>query len=410
MKFKNVDDVVRWRMCVGCGACVYGCPNGNISLVDIETDGIRPFIKAGACESCGACVQVCPGVGVDGRTMFNQRSIMSELVKCWGSIQGVWEGFAATPNVRFQGSSGGLATALAAYCIEKERMAGVLHTGSDPNVTLKNSTHFSRSTSELLNHAGSRYAPASPCDELKQIEAAQHKCVFIGKGCDVAGVRKASLVRPKLSRKIGGVIGIFCAGTPSSHATHNLLKRFGVESNGVKEIRYRGKGWPGNFTVTMSDGRTLINIPYMEAWSFLQQYRPFRCYLCPDSTAELADISCGDPWYRMKTEDNQGFSLALVRTVRGREILDGAVQAGYVVVEPRGPEVLVGSQKGMIQKRGAIWGRLIAMKLLGIPIPRYYGFNLYKNWKDLTAETKLRCILGTVKRIITRQYYRPKGG
>ena len=409
MEFKNVGDIARWRLCVGCGACVYACPERNISLVDCEHDGLRPLIKDATCKSCGECVRVCPGEGVDGGIMIEQRSATPELVEGWGSILEIWEGFAANPDVRFHGSSGGLATALAVYCMEKESMAGVLHTGSDPDVAWKNRTHFSRSASELLERTGSRYAPASPCDRLAQIESARSECVVIGKGCDVAGMRKASSVRPELARKIGAAIGIFCAGTPSTHATLGLLKRLGVDCSGVEGIRYRGKGWPGQFTVTMRNGSPPKSMSYTEAWGFLQKYRPYRCYLCPDATAELADISCGDPWYREKKGDAQGFSLVLVRTERGREIVRGAMKAGYVVLDRREPDVLVASQRGMLSKRGAIWGRVLAMRVLGIPTPHYEGFNLYENWKRLPVEGKLRSILGTVKRMIARQYYKPAG-
>jgi len=64
MEFKNVRDVVRWRLCVGCGACVYACPARNISLVDCEYDGIRPLIGNATCKSCGECLKVCPGHGI----------------------------------------------------------------------------------------------------------------------------------------------------------------------------------------------------------------------------------------------------------------------------------------------------------------------------------------------------------
>jgi len=149
-----------------------------------------------------------------------------------------------------------------------------------------------------------------------------------------------------------------------------------------------------------------VSIPYMHAWEFLQRGRPFRCYLCPDSTAELADISCGDPWYREVKEDPQGFSLVLVRTERGRQIVHGAIEAGYVVLAQRRPDVLVASQSGMLDKRGAIWGRILAMKLFGIPVPRYEGFHLHENWKRLPAREKARAFLGTVRRIVTRGYWR----
>ena len=292
MVFRSVSDVVSWRLCVGCGACLPACPEKRITMIDLPDEGLRPRLGTAACGSCDTCVQVCPGVSVRQQPSANG---LAALADGWGSILEIWEGYAADPEVRFNGSSGGLATALALYCLEKGGMSGVLHTGPDAEQPLKNKTHFSQSRTELLERTGSRYAPASPCDGIGQIEVASGPSVFIGKGCDVEAIRKAQALRPELDAKIGIAIGIFCAGTPSTQATLDLLTRLGADPGGVAAIHYRGKGWPGHFTVTMRDGRPPVSIPYMEAWGFLQKYRPYRCYLCPDATAELADISCGDP-------------------------------------------------------------------------------------------------------------------
>jgi coenzyme F420 hydrogenase subunit beta len=144
----------------------------------------------------------------------------------------------------------------------------------------------------------------------------------------------------------------------------------------------------------------------MESWGFLQKYRPFRCHLCPDGTGEFADLSCGDPWYREIPEDEPGQSLVVVRTERGRKILHSATEAGYVYLKPADSTVLVDSQKNLLEKRGAIWGRLLAMKLFGLPIPELMGFSLYENWRKSPLEVKLRSTVGTARRIITRRYYR----
>ena len=406
MRFSSVKDVASWRLCVGCGACAYACSKGNINLVDVEWDGIRPSIDADGCEGCGECVKVCPGVGVDRALVPERKAARPQLLEDWGPVLEIWEGYAASSDVRFRGSSGGVATALASYCIDKTGVNGVLHTGSAPDVAWRNRTCFSPATAELLDKTGSRYAPASPCDGFATMENAPKPSVFIGKGCDVAGMRKASSVRPDLAGKSGLVIGIFCAGTPSTRATLDLLKKMGVDPRNVADIRYRGKGWPGRFTVTMRNGAPSESMPYMEAWEFLQAYRPFRCYLCPDATAELADISCGDPWYRENRNGN-GYSLILIRTERGKEIFREAMQSGYIQAEQMKPEILLLSQPGFPSKRGAVWGRLFAMKIFGIPTPTYQGWPLFQCWMRLPAKEKAKSVLGTVRRIIQRKYYKP---
>ncbi|MGZ6209455.1 MAG: Coenzyme F420 hydrogenase/dehydrogenase, beta subunit C-terminal domain [Syntrophales bacterium] len=408
MKLRNVQDVAKWRLCVGCGACAYMCPEKNVSLVNVAHEGIRPRVQKSHCKGCGECLTVCPGI--DHSEVFNPQApdLIPGLTASWGPVLDVWEGHAIAPEIREKGSSGGLASALSLYCIEEAGMQGVLHTGPREMQPIENSTAFSTNRSQILTRAGSRYSPASPCDGLGQIEAADRPCVFIGKPCDGAALKKAREMRSGLNRNVGVAIGIFCAGTPASQGTIDLFKKLGVHPDSVAEVRYRGHGWPGKFAVRPVDGDTFCEMAtYMDAWGFLQKYRPYRCYLCPDGTSELADISCGDPWYRNPEEGELGSSLALARTEKGRIILRGAMEAGYVVLERRDPRILEKSQQNLSAKRSAIWGRLLVMKTFGIPTPRLRGFHLFESWRQLSEKEKARSILGTARRIIQRGYYKP---
>jgi coenzyme F420 hydrogenase subunit beta len=408
MSFKNVKDIAGWRLCVGCGACAYICPEKKIKLVDIISDGIGPVIEAPDCKDCNECIKVCPGIETNHEYSKYTDGLIQELREGWGPILEVWEGYATDHDIRYHGSSGGLASTLALYCLEKEGMHGALHITADPGKCYLNKTVMSRSRADILSGTGSRYSPASPCDSLNQVESSSSPCVFIGKPCDVAGLRKAQALKPNLDNKIGMVIGIFCAGTPSTKGTMDLLKSLNINPEDVEEIRYRGKGWPGKFSVRLKGEEKAKGImSYMDSWGFVQKYRPYRCYLCPDGTSEFADISCGDPWYRKIEENEQGYSLVLVRTEKGRQILQGAIKAGYLILQRVDPKILVDSQKNLLLKRGAIWGRLMTMKAFGIPTPRLEGFSIFRNWLTLPMKEQARSILGTARRIIQRRYYKP---
>jgi coenzyme F420 hydrogenase subunit beta len=407
MQLNNAQQIAEWRLCVGCGACAYICPEQNITLVNIINQGIRPICNPSQCKECGECLRVCPGYETIQSTNRNNPGLIDELYQSWGPILEVWEGYAADPEIRFNGSSGGIASALALYCLEKEGMYGVLHTASDEKDAVANQTVISRSRGEILHRAGSRYAPASPCSELNLIESAPESCIFIGKPCDVAGLRKAAKLRPALKEKVGVAIGIFCAGTPSTQGTINLLNKYHINAEDVDALRYRGRGWPGHFTAhSKRDKSKLQELTYKEAWGFVQAYRPFRCYLCPDATSELADISCGDAWYREIKDDDPGYSVVLVRTERGRRIIRGAIEAGYVKIERAAPQILSLSQKAMPNKRGAVWGRAVTMRACGLPAPQYIGFSLFRSWLAMPTIEKAKSILGTLRRIIKRRYYK----
>jgi len=408
MKLRNVQDVAKWRLCIGCGACAYMCLEKNVSLINVVHEGIRPRAQESHCKRCGECLKVCPGIDHSQDFDPQATSLISGLATRWGPVLEVWEGHAVAPEIRKKGSSGGLASALSLYCIEEAGMQGVLHASPHETQPIENATAFSTNRSQILTRAGSRYSPASPCDGLGQIEAADRPCVFIGKPCDGAALKKAREMHSGLDRKVGVAIGIFCAGTPASQGTIDLFKKLGVNPDSVAEVRYRGHGWPGKFAVRPVGGDTFCEMAtYTDAWGFLQKYRPYRCYLCPDGTNESADISCGDPWYRNPEEGEAGSSLVLTRTEKGKTILRGAIEAGYVVLEKRDPQILEKSQQNLSAKRNAIWGRLLVMKSFGIPTPRLRGFHLFESWRRLSKKEKARSILGTARRVIQRGYYKP---
>lgn len=409
MEIKNIEQIVSWRLCVGCGACAYICKNKYIELRDVPDQGIRPIVSSDQCGTCTDCLQVCPGYSTPG-FFINEPSQISQKVheKGWGPIIEIWEGYANDSEIRYNGSSGGAASAIALYCLERKNMHSVLHIGRDEEHPIKNKVFISTNRTDLLSRIGSRYSPASPCSGLDKIASAPLSCVFIGKPCDVAGLQKACQLRSDLNNKNGLSIGIFCAGTPSSRGTLELLKKMKIYHDLIKDVRYRGIGWPGMFTVNLQDSQSASHkIPYMEAWGFLQKYRPYRCYLCPDGTASYADISCGDPWYRSIQENEAGYSLVIVRTEKGKEILKGAIDAGYLSMERVEIQKLIDSQEGLLQKRKEIWGRLFMMGIFGIPVPQYPEFFLFEQWCSLSINRKIRSLLGTARRIIQRKYYLP---
>lgn len=130
--------------------------------------------------------------------------------------------------------------------------------------------------------------------------------------------------------------------------------------------------------------------------------------MCPDGTGEFADISCGDPWYRDIPDGEPGRSLILVRTETGRRVLHDAVRRGYLHIEPTPDDCLRRSQPNLLAKRSALWGRLLALRMMGAPVPRYEGFYLFQNWLHSHPREKVRSVFGMVRRAVARGYARPQ--
>ncbi len=408
IKIESIRDVAEYQLCCGCGACAYISPD-EIRMVDTLDYGRRPLLPDGPPRDprTAEAMKVCPGIELSHTFDRNDPALIRELVDGWGPIREVWEGYAADPEIRFAGSSGGAATALALYCVDKLGFHGVLHIAARPDVPYLNRTVMSTTRAELLAATGSRYAPASPCDGLKTIEDAVAPCVFIGKPCDVAAVQKARKLRPALDAKIGLTIAIFCAGTPTTAGTAALLRAMGVDDTStLVNLRYRGNGWPGKAVAVFGKNGNLhrSELTYEESWGdVLTKHRQWRCNLCPDHTGEFADIAVGDPWYRTPEPDESGRSLILVRTERGGRLLQGTLAGTYLAADRVGPSILPASQSNLLKTRGAVRGRLLTLRCLGVAAPRFREISMARSWwAALSIKQQLQSIIGTARRVHAR--------
>lgn len=401
-RVRSIGDVAAWRMCVGCGACAYGCREGAVSLTDVLDQGIRPQVSQDACTRCGECLEYCPGHIVDARHLVNT----GDDDEVFGPAVEIWEGWAADPDVRKRGSSGGVLSALSLYCTEQAGMSGVAHAGMDPTEPWRTSSRISRTRDDILACAGSRYAPASPCDGLDAVAHDAGTNVFIGKPCDTAAVTKLTELRPELEEKIGVVLTHFCAGTPSSRGTISLLEEAGIKPEAAREVHYRGNGWPGGFRARNEETAAVFFMPYTKAWDSIYGHVPLRCRLCADGFGRVADISCGDAWQHFEDDGDPGRSVVVVRTERGREILAGAVAAGYVELTPGTRESVTAGQSNLIRKHREVFGRHLVLRIFGVPVTRFAGFGLRAMWRPLTRDDKRRAIVGTLSRVIKRALWR----
>ncbi len=378
----------------------------RLEMVDVPDVGRRPLPIVGiTTPTQGAGVAACPGRGLEHPAGSLKDAPWGGE---WGPVLDLYECWSSDPDVRHRGSSGGVVSALAAYAVTSGAAVGALQVRASRTDPLRNETVLNRTYDEIVTAAGSRYSPASPCERLDLVEQAEGPCVVVGKPCDVAAVASASEHRDELASKVALTVGIFCAGTPTTQATEAVIKQLGVDPSDVSQVDYRGEGWPGRFRIRTREGRE-ESMSYADSWGgVLTHQRQWRCLVCPDHTGEFADLSVGDPWYRPVQEGELGRSLVVVRTERGRDMLARALADGALVGERLDLERLRESQPNLEITRGAVWGRRWAMKVLGMPAPRFRGMPSLRAWLRLSWRAKASSTLGTVRRIVVRRLRRPE--
>jgi coenzyme F420 hydrogenase subunit beta len=221
-------------------------------MVDDPVHGRRPMVQPTA-EGQRASIKAakyCAGDSTDWGTL----SVRDEIDKAWGPVLAAWEGWASDPDVRHRGSSGGAVTALSQFALVSGAASGVAHIAAKADDPRLNEAVISRDHTGLMRGAGSRYSQASPAEAIGAISNGEDRVAFVGKPCDVASVSKAMSVDPELAKKIPLTIAIFCAGAPNLAATESLLDRLGVPKHArLKDLRYRGNGWPGLMQAVWED-------------------------------------------------------------------------------------------------------------------------------------------------------------
>ncbi|MEM4482260.1 MAG: Coenzyme F420 hydrogenase/dehydrogenase, beta subunit C-terminal domain [Desulfurococcaceae archaeon] len=318
--------------CSGCGICVVLCPREALKLSFSAQGHLRPTLNKSLCVDCGLCVRVCPFVDVPGEGEVVTSSFMTRLIGKYVKVGLAWS---TDERVRFESASGGAATSILKYLLEEGIVDAVLVS----RIWVKRGIVFGRyevvyDPKELVNYTGSIYAPVDITKALKEALKKGLRIALVGLPCQIRGLCKSFQHLPHLKDNIKLVLGLYCYNTPSSkaagYAVKTLLK---VNPEKVSRLIFRGHGWPGYAVIATDDGRTLKVPSQILYGSGLGQYfYGESCLVCPDHTAELADISLADPW-TYKRGIGTGKTLVVIRTKLGLETLVRAVELGYLRFE-----------------------------------------------------------------------------
>jgi len=391
-----LDRVRAGALCAGCGACAALAP-GGVEMAVSEAGFLRPRqtgpVDAGADAAIAAA---CPGLG---QTVADGGRTDHPL---WGPYLAMKTGWAADPDLRFKGSSGGALSALLAWLIEAGEVTGALTNGADPDRAAANRPRLVRSRAEVAEAAGSRYAPSAPLAALG-LAAGEGPFAFVGKPCDAAALRAMQARDPSLAARFPVVLSFFCAGVPALSGGEAVIRALGFDPAAVAAFRYRGHGWPGRAVARTASGEEAA-MSYHESWGGILAPRvQHRCKLCADGTGVAADIVCADAWETDAEgyplfEEAPGVSLIVARTEKGAALLARAEAAGALLTETFDPAPLAAMQPGQTRRRQALAARLLGQRLLGRPAPRYRGLGLWRAARTGSLRWSLRNLAGMLRR------------
>lgn len=398
---RSVDRVVRNDNCAGCGGCALVSSRITMGL---DNDGFqRPVVenqvKAGVQSSRNEAKffeAVCPGVRIvaprrDGR----------EFHPIFGSYVSAWQGWASDEGTRYSGSSGGVLTALTSWLVSSGRRASVTASAADSEDPKRTRPIVLTVGDDFKIASGSRYAPVS---NMVMYDPYSESSVLVGKPCEVSAAARLNSELGIEASKSPLLLSFFCAGTPSQKGTDKLVGLMAGNPEALSEVRYRGNGWPGSFTVTTMSGDA-SEMSYDESWGHhIGRDIQWRCKLCVDGTGGDSDIAVGDYWYAdengyPKFANADGNSVIIARTPRGHELLTAAASQGVVVIAGIDLNSVARIQPLQVERKMTLMGRLLGRLVSGKRVPMYRGFGLAR-LALRRPQQNLRAMAGTAKRSI----------
>jgi coenzyme F420 hydrogenase subunit beta len=325
------DEVIDTGLCTGCAGCVISCPHDVIGYHHSEGE-YRPFhleeeLGPTDCvhgqKGCTTCTRACPRFRAwepeANEHLFDRDRADDEVAGIYSDILLTR---ASDETVHRMGQDGGLVSAILIWAMDEGYIDGALTSFLDGEAgDWRARPGVAADRDEVLASAGSRYtysANTLAIDEAR--ERGLSKLALVGMSCQ-------SSVPPVMwHRKVGKVgkpivfnIGLLCSKTFDDAIFEELFDaKYGLDKREMVKMNIKGV-----FQIWMRDGGYHeINLKECHAWT------REGCNHCPDFAAEHADISCGG------IGENADWTLTIVRTDLGREIITRMIDQGVIEARP----------------------------------------------------------------------------
>jgi coenzyme F420 hydrogenase subunit beta len=325
------SEVVTSGLCTGCAGCVIACPHDVLGYRD-DAGVYKPFhLEPGYApdncshgeRGCTSCTRACPRFRawepeID-EFMFGRARTADEVA---GISKDIVLARATDPVLAEVGQDGGLVSAILVYALEHDVIdAALVSYLEGDGTTWKAVPGVARTRDDVIASAGSRYTySANPLAYTEAVEGGAERIALVGMSCQssmppVMKQRKAG----KVARRLSLNIGLLCSKTFDDAIFEELLlARYALARADIAKMNIKGR-----LQIWMRNG-DYHEVPLKECHEFTRE----GCKLCPDFAAEHSDIATGG------IGAFNDWTLTIVRTDVGRELLDAMQRDGWVDVRP----------------------------------------------------------------------------
>ena len=308
-----LEDVLQSGLCIGCGACVNLCPY-------FRTYRGKTAMLFPCTSTAGRCHAFCPKTEVDLDELSRFSIGEPYTGKPIGSYRSIFMSRAGQAAGSGEFQDGGSVSALMKYALESGLADASVLTGRKDLVP---EPGLATMAGEVAGFASSKYTAAPTLAALNDgVKRGFSRMGVVGTPCQltaVAQMRANPTGADDFVDPVAFTVGLFCTWALDTRGFLEFIQTRAPEAKIRKMVIPPP---PAGIMVLETDtGQMEISL------DDIRHLVPAGCGICPDMTAEWADVSVG------AMEGFEKANTLIVRSARGEELVKGAADAGYIVLE-----------------------------------------------------------------------------
>ncbi len=391
--------VMKSDLCTRCGSCV-GLSGGKIVFTDREGEYRPVILKEPEEKEAARLYHSCPGKQFDFpyyRKLFYLNAPEFHLYT--GPVQSIHIAYSNDTEIRSQGASGGIISAILIWLLETGKIKGAVVTVMSKEMPWLTQPYIATTRDEILEAAQSKYIITSVNEILPQIESFEGPLAYVGLPPQVQSIRKLQEIEDPSVRNIKYIFGPFYGNTLHFSSVRSFLHSYKIKDyKNISKLYFRYGEWPGNMRIEMRDGR-VVQLPKFHANYLIPFHILTNSLLCTDLSNEFTDISGGDAWAPVYEERGKGFSMVIARSEKGEEILREMKEQGLLTLDQISiDEAITMHSHGYDLKKRGTFIRFRFRRFLGKANPDFgyeiKGFPLSRYLMEFAIDA-LFIILGT---------------
>ncbi len=308
-----VEQIQKRDLCVRCGACVGLCPY-------FKTHKGMVVMTFSCDREQGRCHAYCPRTPVDYEQLSLQRFGTPYEETPLGTYRKITASKAGPAFDSQPSQNGGTVSALLAFAMEKGLIDGAVVTEQEQLIP---KPEIKADVAGIKAAATTKYMASPTVAKVNDaVTQGFQKLGVVGTPCQmtaIAKMRTNPLGRKDFKDPTALLIGLFCTWAVDTRQLISLA----AEKTDIATIIGMDIPPPPAEIFILKTTTGEIRIPLDEIRSII----PKGCRLCPDMTCEWADVSVG------AFEGRSGWNTLIIRTQKGEDLVNGAVAAGYLVLD-----------------------------------------------------------------------------